>query len=188
MGGGYNGGILSGGFCPGGFCPSGILSRGILSGGFCPGGFCPRTTKGEEGRGEAVSRRPHYLINPKLYKSKILQGIRDTFQGPRKSTVSRKSFVWLPWQLFDNMVFFPNNCQNVYEKQVIFKCFQKPQISRCQNKTLPDDSSILLLFIKVILKWVGVPDFWEGHVENRAKCRKMVIFPGLKQGIFPGCP
>ena len=25
---------------------------------------------------------------------------------------------------------FANNCQNVYEKQVIFSCFQKPQISR----------------------------------------------------------
>ena len=30
----------------------------------------------------------------------------------------------------------------------------------------------------IILKWVGVPDFWEGQVENRAKCRKMVTFPG----------
>ena len=33
-----------------------------------------------------------------------------------------------------------------------------------KNKTLCDDSSILLLFIKVILKWVGVLDFWEGQV------------------------
>ena len=40
---------------------------------------------------------------------------------------------------------FANNCQNVYEKQVIFKGFQKPHISRCQNKTLCHDSSILVL-------------------------------------------
>ena len=55
---------------------------------------------GEEG----LYRPLHYLINPKLYKPKILQGIRDTFQGLTESKVSRKSFVWLPWQLFDNMV------------------------------------------------------------------------------------
>ena len=27
-------------------------------------------------------------------------------------------------------------------------------------------------------------DFWEGQVEKRAKCRKMVIFPGLKSRDF----
>ena len=59
-------------------------------------------------------------------------------------------YGWLPWQLFDNMVFFANNCQNVYEKQVIFKYFQKPQISRCQNKTLCNDSSIPVLFKTII--------------------------------------
>ena len=48
--------------------------------------------------------------------------------------------------------------------------------------------SIHVLFKKVILKWVGVPDLWEGQVENRAKCGKIVIFSGLKQGIFPDCP
>ena len=53
------------------------------------------------------------------------------------------------------------------------------------NKTLCDD--FLLLFKKVVLKWVGVPDFREGQVENRAKCGKMLNFSGLKQGIFPGC-
>ena len=31
---------------------------------------------------------------------------------------------------------------------------------------LCDDSSILVLFKKVILKWVGVPDFWEEQVEK----------------------
>ena len=44
-----------------------------------------------------------------------------------------------------------------------------------------NDRSILLLFKEIILRWVKVPDFWEGQVENRAKCRKMVIFPGLEQ-------
>ena len=103
-------------------------------------------------RGEGVISTPPPLSHqPKckiLYKRKILQGIRDTFQGLRKSKVSRKSFVWLSWQLFDNMVLFTNNCQNVYENEVIFKCFQKPQISKCQNETLCNDSSILLLFKK----------------------------------------
>ena len=86
------------------------------------------------------------------------------------------------------MVLFANNCQNDYEKQVIFECSQKPQIKRCYNNTLCNDSSIVVLFKKVILKWVGVPHVWEGQVENRAKGGKMVIFSGLKQGIFPGCP
>ena len=47
---------------------------------------------------------PYYLINTWLYKPQILQGIRDTIQGLRKHKVCKKSFVWLPWQLFDNMV------------------------------------------------------------------------------------
>ena len=62
---------------------------------------------------------------------KFLQGIRYTLQGLRKHKVCKKSFVWLPWQLFDNMVLFANNCQDKYEKQVFFKCSQKPQIRRC---------------------------------------------------------
>ena len=73
---------------------------------------------------------------------------------------------------------FSNNCQNVHEKRLIFKCFKKSQISSCQNKTLSDDSSILVLFKEVIFKFVGVPDSWEGQVEIRAKCRKMPIFQG----------
>ena len=95
---------------------------------------------------------PYYLNNTWLYKRQILQGIRDTLQGLRKYKVCKKSFVWLLWQLFDNMVLFANNCQNDYEKQVIFKCSQKPQIRRCHNNTLCNDSSILVLFEKVILK------------------------------------
>ena len=53
--------------------------------------------------------------------------------------------------MFDNMVLFANNCQNDYEKQVIFKCSRKPQIRRCQNNTSCNDSSIPVLFKKVLL-------------------------------------
>ena len=61
--------------------------------------------------------------------------------------------------MFDNMVFFANNCQNDYEKQVIFKCSQKPKIRRYQNNTLCNDSFIPVIFKTVLLKWVGVQDF-----------------------------
>ena len=81
--------------------------------------------------GEGVIWTPYYVINTLLYKRQRLQGIRGTLQGLRKCKICKKSFVWLPWQLFDNMVLFANNCQNDYEKQVIFKCSQKPQIRRC---------------------------------------------------------
>ena len=65
-------------------------------------------------------RTPYYLINNWLYKPRVLQGIRDTLQGHRKHKVCKKSFVWLPWQLFDNMVLYTNNCQNEYEEQRYF--------------------------------------------------------------------
>ena len=35
---------------------------------------------------------------------------------------------------------------------------------------------------------MGVPNFWEGQVENRAKCGKIVIFPGLKGEFFQLVP
>ena len=76
-------------------------------------------------------RPPYYPINTWLYKPQILQDITDTLQDLRKHKVCKKSFVWLPWQLFDSMVLFANNCQNEYEKQVFLKCSQKPQIRRC---------------------------------------------------------
>ena len=82
-------------------------------------------------RGEGDLDPLYYLINTWLYKPKILQDVRDALQGLRKRKVCKKSFVWLPWQLFDNMVPFANNCQNENEKQVFFKCSQKPQIRRC---------------------------------------------------------
>ena len=40
------------------------------------------------------------------------------FKVSENTRFVKKSFVWLPWQLFDNMVLFTNNCQNEYEKQV----------------------------------------------------------------------
>ena len=68
--------------------------------------------------------------------------------------------------MFNNMVLLANNCQNVYENRVIFKFFKKPQISSCQNKTLFNDSSILVLVKKAVLKWMGVSVFWVGQVEK----------------------
>ena len=35
-----------------------------------------------------------------------------------------------------------------------------------KNKTFCDDSSIHVCFKTVTLKWVEVPDFWEGQVEK----------------------
>ena len=52
------------------------------------------------------------------------------FKVSENKRLVKKSFVWLPWQLFDNMMLFANNCENVYKKLVIFKCFQKLQILR----------------------------------------------------------
>ena len=43
----------------------------------------------------------------------------------------------------------------------------------------------LLSYFNSNFKLGGVPEFWEGQVENRARCGKMVILPG--QGLFPGC-
>ena len=36
---------------------------------------------------------------------------------------------------------FWNNCPYLAEKQLIYKCFQKPQISSCHNQTLYSDVS-----------------------------------------------
>ena len=58
-----------------------------------------------------------YLINTWLYKPQILQGITDTLQGLRKHNICKKSFAWLPWQLFGNMVLFANNCQKEHENR-----------------------------------------------------------------------
>ena len=51
-----------------------------------------------------------------------------------------------------------NNCRNVFKELLIFKSFQKAKISSCQKKPC-DNSSVLLLFRKVICKWEGVPGF-----------------------------
>ena len=80
-------------------------------------------------------------------------------------------------------------------EKLIFKCFQKPQISTCLNKTLCDDISILVLFRKVLLKWVGVPDFLEGAGGKiRLNVEKLSFFHDLSKECFQfvpdtfGCP
>ena len=60
------------------------------------------------------------------------------------------------------MVLFANNCQNDYEEHVIFKCFQKPQILRRENKTLFTGSSILVRFKKSNFKVGGTAIFLGG--------------------------
>ena len=57
-----------------------------------------------------------------------------------------------------------------------------------KNKTLCDDSSILVRFKKIILKWAGVPDFWEGQVEIRAKSGKWSFSQGLSREFFQVVP
>ena len=59
---------------------------------------------------------------------------------------------------------------------------QKPQITRCYNNTSWNDSPILVLFKKVILKWVGMPYFWEGQVE------KWLFSQGLNREFFQVVP
>ena len=41
-----------------------------------------------------------------------------------------------------------------------------PRNHKLKGVKISDDSSVLVLFKKVILKWVGVPGFWEGQVEK----------------------
>ena len=77
------------------------------------------------------------------------------------------------------MMLFTNNCQNVYEKRLNFQML--PETTNF-NKTWCNDSSILVLFKRVILKWVGVPDFWEGQVKKWS-------FPhGLSREFFQAVP
>ena len=114
--------------------------------------------------------------------------VRDTLQIFRNFKFHKESFVWLPWQLLKDIEFFLKNCRYISEKQLSFKYFQKPQISSSENKTLFADISILVLFSKVVLKWMRASDVWEEQVENRAKCGKVVIFPGPKKGIFQFLP
>ena len=68
-----------------------------------------------QGRKGKVTLTLCYLINLQLYKHQILYGIRNTVQNLRKFIVSTKSFAWLPWQLINDIVIFPNNYQNIYE-------------------------------------------------------------------------
>ena len=60
----------------------------------------------------------------------------------------------------------------------------KPQISRCQNKSLCNDSSILVLVKEIILKWVEVPDFGRDRWKNEAKYRKWSFSQSLSKELF----
>ena len=67
--------------------------------------------------------------------------------------------------LTDNMVLIANNCQNEHENRYFSNAPRNHKLQGVTTK-LCDDSSILVLFKKVILKWVGVPEFWERQVEK----------------------
>ena len=75
------------------------------------------TKGGGGGGGRGSSGAPTISSTLNCTKPKILQGIRYTLQDLKKHKVCNKSFVWLPWQLFDNMVLFANKCQNEYENR-----------------------------------------------------------------------
>ena len=125
---------------------------------------------------------PHYIhFGPTLHLLSHQPLVVKTsnfigYQSLRKFKVSKISFVWLPWQLFNDIVLFRIIVETYLKKQLIFKYFQKPQISSCQNKSLFGDSSILVLFIKVIYKWMRVPDFWEGEWKIGLNLEKF-LFP-----------
>ena len=95
----------------------------------------------------------------------------------------KKPFLWLPWQLFDNMVLFTNNFQNVYEKQVIFKRFQKHKFEGVKKTKLRVMIALFSYVSKGNFKMGGSASVWQGQVENRAKCGEIVILTGLKQGL-----
>ena len=142
LGGILSRGILSGGFCPGGFCPDTTLHRGsrreserkqrlILP-------FSPSYTKlfrthtlyqgGGGGGGDLDPTISSTLGCTYLKFCKVLE---IPFKVSENTKFVKNPLYGYQWQLFDNMVLFANNCQNEYEKQVFFKCSQKPQIRRC---------------------------------------------------------
>ena len=87
------------------------------------------------------------------------------------------------------MVLFANNCQKEYEKQIFF--LNAPRRHKLEGVKIKLSVMIVLFLYfskKVILKWVGVPRFGRDRWKNRAKCRKMVIFSRLRQGIFQFVP
>ena len=57
-----------------------------------------------------------------------------------------------------------------------------------KNKTLCDDSSILVLFKKVILTLVGCQLFGRDRWKNRAKCGKWSFSQGLSREFFQVVP
>ena len=84
------------------------------------------TKMGGGGKGHLDPLLSHQHLNIKFCKV-----LEIPFKISEKTKACKKSFVWLRWQLFDKMMLFTNNCQNDYEKQLTFKCSQKPQVRRC---------------------------------------------------------
>ena len=129
------------------------------------------------------------LINIWLYKPQIFQGITDTLQGLRKHKICKKNLLYgyygnclITWCF--SLIIVKTSMKNRYFSNAPRNHkLEGIKIKRCVMIVL-----FLCFSKKVTLRWVGVPYFWEGQVENRAKCGKIVIFSGLKQGIFPGCP
>ena len=54
-------------------------------------------------KGEGIST-PLVSHQPFVVQTSNFAGSRDILQGPRKLKVSKKSFAWLPWQPFNNIV------------------------------------------------------------------------------------
>ena len=83
--------------------------------------------------------------------------LTDTLELPFKVSENKRLvknlFLWLPWQLFDNLVLFANNFRD--------HTFQGVKIKLCVMIAL-----FSYFCNNVILKWVEVSDFWEGHVEK----------------------
>ena len=78
------------------------------------------------------------------------------------------------------MALFANNCQNAYEKQVIFKCFQKPQI----KIKLCVRIALFLYFSKNNFKVGGSTRFLGGIGGKIGLNVEKVIFSRLKLGLF----
>ena len=85
-------------------------------------------------RGGGSSGPPTISLTLDCTNLKFCKVLDIPFKVSENTRFAKKSFVWLPWQLFDNMVLFANNCQNEYEKQVFFKCSQKPQMEGVKIK------------------------------------------------------
>ena len=77
-------------------------------------GYRRKTLGGRLGKGMVLKKNA-------LFTRKTLK-LDDKFTIPKvkeddKLKVTKKPFVWSPLQLFNDIVLFPNNCQNVYENR-----------------------------------------------------------------------